>query len=180
MNTLSYGLLSLISGSPCSGYDLTQRIQFFWNANHSQIYPLLSQLEEMGLVSFEHVLQKDKPDKKIYTITEAGREELRNWFAGPTDPPVVRDEFALKMFSLWLVDQEAVKRLIREKAGMLEAKLCRLEKRTKEMRLLQKPEHPDFDMSCPLFGPRILIEKSISLNRAELEWCHRVLQMLGE
>ena len=70
MNTLSYGLLGLLARRESSGYDLMLRIQPFWQAKHSQIYPLLSSMEEKQLLSSHWVQQSDKPDKKIYAITE--------------------------------------------------------------------------------------------------------------
>ncbi|WP_438447644.1 PadR family transcriptional regulator [Gorillibacterium sp. sgz5001074] len=129
MNPLAYGLLSLIAIAPCTGYDLTQRIQLFWNAKHSQIYPLLAQLEEQQYVRHEHVAQADKPDKKIYTITEQGRAMILGWLLEPTDPPVHRDEFSLKVFSLWLADRESVRKLLQERENLLMDKLSRLRKR---------------------------------------------------
>jgi DNA-binding PadR family transcriptional regulator len=91
MNTLSYGLLSLLSHSPLSGYDLMLRIQPFWPAKHSQIYPLLANLEKEEQVTFELVAQSDKPDKKVYSITNKGIDSLREWLSVPASDPVMRD-----------------------------------------------------------------------------------------
>lgn len=179
MNKLSYGLLSLIAVTPCTGYDLTQRIQLFWNANHSQIYPLLAQLEEKGYTRFEHVPQNDKPDKKIYTITEEGKEVVRQWIAEPTDEPVVRDEFALKVFSLWLVDRPAVMSLLEEKVAILEKKIAGLVKHQEELRKAKRPDRDIYDMDSPIFGPYILIEKSIATKETEVAWCRRIMRMIG-
>lgn len=180
MNKLSYGLLSLIAIAPCSGYDLTQRIQSFWNANHSQIYPILAQLEEAGLVSYEHVPQSDKPDKKIYSITEAGKQAVREWIVEPTDPPVTRDEFTLKFFSLWLTDRQGARMLVEEKMTQLGQKECRLLKHQEKMESMGLSTDKHDDPSSPAFGPSIVIEKALAVQKAELEWCQRVLQLLAE
>jgi PadR family transcriptional regulator, regulatory protein AphA len=180
MNKLSYGLLSLIAVEPCTGYDLTQRIQLFWNANHSQIYPLLAQLEEKGLVRFTLVPQTDKPDKKVYTITPAGVEVVRQWITEPTDYPVVRDEFAFKTFSLFLVDKPAVRALLEEKMKHLDEKLARLHKRLQQLSERRKPGDEPYDLAAPMFGAQILIEKSIATKHAEREWCLSVLRRLEE
>lgn len=180
MNKLSYGLLSLIAVEPCTGYDLTQRIQLFWNANHSQIYPLLAQLEEKGLVRFTLVPQTDKPDKKVYTITPEGKDAVRQWITEPTDNPVVRDEFALKIFSLFLVDQPAVRSLLEEKMQLLDERLARLHKRLHQLAERREPDEELYDMGAPMFGAQILIEKSIATKHAEREWCLSVLRRLEE
>lgn len=177
MNTLAYGLLSLIAIGPCSGYDLTQRIQLFWNAKHSQIYPLLAQLEENGLVRFELVPQSDKPDKKVYSITEAGREAIRSWLPEPTDPPVHRDEFVLKVFSLWLAGPEDMLKLLAEKEQALTEKLARLKKRTEELRQIARREDGTVadEWPSPFFGPSILLRKALATTHAELDWCREVM-----
>lgn len=180
MNKLSYGLLSLIAVEPCTGYDLTQRIQLFWNANHSQIYPLLAQLEEKGYVRFTLVPQTDKPDKKVYTITPAGVEAVRQWIAEPTDYPVVRDEFALKSFSLFLVDKPAVRALLEEKMRLLDEKLARLNKRLQQVGERREPGEEPYNLASPMFGAQILIEKSIATKHAEREWCQSILRRLEE
>ena len=80
MTTLGYALLGLLAREQLSGYDLAQKLKmpvgFFWTARHSQIYPELARLEREGLVTFHEVPQRGKPDKKIYSLTEAGREEV--------------------------------------------------------------------------------------------------------
>lgn len=43
--------------------------------------------------------QTGKPDKKIYSITEKGREALAQWFDKPINHPTVRDEFAAKLYA---------------------------------------------------------------------------------
>src|SRR5437660_6282472 len=107
MITLSYGLLGLLARKPLSGYDLAQqmkrRVGLMWSALPSQIYPELARLEKQGLVTHQVVEQPDyRPDKKVYEITEAGRQALRQWVTQPTPPTAIRDEFVLKAYSIWL------------------------------------------------------------------------------
>src|SRR5690348_6743093 len=86
-HTLGYALLGLLARRPLWGYDLARRMKvpigYFWHASHSQIYPELAALEADGLVTHEIVQQRDRPDKKLYSITEAGREVLRRWVSEP-------------------------------------------------------------------------------------------------
>lgn len=106
MNTLSYGLLTLLSANSLSGYELTQNIKPLWRAGHSQIYPLLMSMEQQGFISYQLIQQSDKPDKKEYSITEAGLEQLQKWVETPAEPPVLRDELHFKLYSLWLSKPE--------------------------------------------------------------------------
>jgi len=52
-------------------------LEFFWQARHSQIYPELARLEEKGLVTHQVVEQQDRPDKKVYSVTDSGLDALK-------------------------------------------------------------------------------------------------------
>src|ERR1041384_4339943 len=83
--SLPHLLLGLLSSTPMSGYDLNKEfnttVQHFWTTDQSQIYRALYKLEEEGKVRVETIIQEDNPNKKVYHITEAGKEELRDWLA---------------------------------------------------------------------------------------------------
>jgi DNA-binding PadR family transcriptional regulator len=70
-----------------SGYELAHRfdrsIGYFWGATHQQIYRTLRAMEHDGWVSATLVVQRGRPDKKVYTVSEAGRAELARWIAEP-------------------------------------------------------------------------------------------------
>jgi DNA-binding PadR family transcriptional regulator len=70
-----------------SGYELTRRfdrsIGYFWSATHQQIYRTLRTMEADGWVSVTVVAQQGRPDKKVYTVSDAGRAELARWIAAP-------------------------------------------------------------------------------------------------
>lgn len=87
--SLKHGLLGLLNYGSMTGYDLKKTfddsLSFFWRAKTSQIYRELNAMEKDGLLSSEHVIQTDKPNKRLYQITDAGQAELRRWLANPED-----------------------------------------------------------------------------------------------
>jgi DNA-binding PadR family transcriptional regulator len=94
-STLGYALLGLLAREPLSGYDLAQRMKqrvgYFWQAaGHSHIYPELGRLEAGGLATHEVVAQDERPAKKVYAITDAGRAALRRWVTEPAPAPARR------------------------------------------------------------------------------------------
>ncbi|CAI6082778.1 PadR family transcriptional regulator [Cohnella sp. JJ-181] len=181
MNTLSYGLLSLLAQSSFSGYDLMLRIQPFWPAKHSQIYPLLAKLEKEDYISCELVPQRDKPDKKVYSLTAKGKEALKAWFDQPAAEPALRDEMMLKVFCLSYAKNESAR-------NMLAGRLAYHEERhqTYELKLAQlreKPEWPEEGLPSPkhpLFGAYLLTRKAIMTNEANRAWCEWALSLLPE
>lgn len=82
---LKHGILGLINYHEMTGYEIMQTfrdsLNFFWNAQTSQIYRELQRLEEKKWVGKTLVPQQGKPDKNVYSITEEGRRELLRWLA---------------------------------------------------------------------------------------------------
>jgi DNA-binding PadR family transcriptional regulator len=98
--SLRGAILGFLSLEPTSGYTLKQRfdgsVQSFWTATQSQIYRELHALEAEGGVEVERLPGDGKPDRKVYSLTKRGREELAQWLAEPLDPLVLRHPLLLK------------------------------------------------------------------------------------
>ncbi|GAA1003400.1 PadR family transcriptional regulator [Streptomyces sp. F-3] len=95
-------LLALLARGPAHGYELKQDLEQLLGSaypqpNIGQIYVTLGRLEKSGLIEGEEVEQTGRPNKKIYRLTDAGREAVSAWFQKPEDEPRVRDEFFLKL-----------------------------------------------------------------------------------
>jgi DNA-binding PadR family transcriptional regulator len=95
-------LLGLLTIQPMSGYDLGQLIRtsvgHFWRESYGQIYPNLKRLAAEGLVTAKTERQKGKPDRRVYSITNKGREQLVKWLALEPQPEIPRNELLLKLF----------------------------------------------------------------------------------
>lgn len=84
---LPHAILVSLSEQSGSGYELARRfdrsIGFFWSATHQQIYRTLRVMEDDGWLQATPVVQQGRPDKKVYTVADAGRAELARWIAEP-------------------------------------------------------------------------------------------------
>ncbi len=107
--SLKHALLGLIDLEPGSGYDLTQRIRnsigFFWPSTHQQIYKALHELLHEGCLDVEEEPQQHRPDRRIYSMTQHGREELQRWLDKPSPPTKIRDAFLIRVFCAHLWDE---------------------------------------------------------------------------
>lgn len=102
--SLPHGILGFLTYGEMSGYDLTKAfgssLDFFWHAQTSQIYLELKKLEQKGFVTGTFVPQQEKPSKKLYRLTEAGRQEFFRWL-GEEDGGFSREfksSFLMKVF----------------------------------------------------------------------------------
>lgn len=102
--SLKHGLLGLLNYGKMTGYELDKAfkhsLNFFWQAQTSQIYRELNAMEKLGWLTSEIVFQTDKPNKKQYSITDTGRAELRKWLneSCPESEFQVRSVFLMKLF----------------------------------------------------------------------------------
>ena len=102
--SLSFGILGFLNYGPMSGYDLVKAfessLEFFWHAQNSHIYLELKKLEKKGYIFGETVVQSERPNKKIYSITDTGRKEFLHWLAegGREDVTHFKSVFLMKIF----------------------------------------------------------------------------------
>ena len=99
---LKHGILGLLNYGDKTGYEIMtvfrDSLSHFWTAQTSQIYRELQTMEKNGWISQRHVEQAGKPDKNVFSITEAGRAELLGWLRADNLPKSARDPFLMKTF----------------------------------------------------------------------------------
>lgn len=83
-------LLGLLEGGPKHGYDLKRAYDERFGQNRSlaygQVYSTLSRLLRDGLVEVGSVESGEGPDRKTYSITDAGIAALADWLDTPEKP----------------------------------------------------------------------------------------------
>lgn len=166
--SINYAILGILSWKPLTGYDLKKIIQdssfMYWSANNNQIYKALVQLLEEGFVTSETHHQESSPSKKVYTITEEGKAELKEWVCSTPEPPELKKTFLIQL--AW-ADQLAV--------DELDALLSSYENEIAMQLLLQQEKKARGNFS-PSRTPRevqlwnSIYENMISSCKNELEW----------
>jgi PadR family transcriptional regulator AphA len=180
--SLSHIILGMLQWGPQSGYDIDKQIKryvhYAWHTNQSAVYRNLHKLRDEGMVEFERVEQDDSPDKKVYTITERGLEELKSWLATPGLEGRERNPFLIQIMWGRLIP-------IPEQITILETRLAHVEE---NLHILEEraADFPD-GLTIPLPKDAILRglhRNSLSLDygvrnyRWEKEWLEDTLAML--
>jgi len=116
LTPVSYLVLGWISFGPATPYDLkrlsARSVGYFWEFPHSQLYAEPARLTELGLLEEEHEQQGRR--RRVYSITEAGRQALEDWLREPTsDAPQIRDIGLLKLFFGGTLEPEDIVALAR-------------------------------------------------------------------
>jgi len=86
--SLELALLGLIAERRMvTGYDLVKlfglSMAHYWHAHHGQIYPTLERMRRRGWIRRRDVIQKRRPNKRLYTITPEGQRHLMEWLQSP-------------------------------------------------------------------------------------------------
>lgn len=102
VNPTEFAILGLVAEEPRSGYDIKkeveERLSHFWSQSYGHVYPMLRRLHDRGLVAQTLERQVGRPDRKVYSITDEGRRELKGWFAEPPPAESPRNELLLRIF----------------------------------------------------------------------------------
>ena len=127
VKTLCLGLLTF---GAASGYDLKKRFEesfsFFFSAGYGSIYPALAYLSDTGLVTCEEVAQDGRPDRKVYRITEAGREHFEAALKKDCPAHKMRSEFLAMLFFAHLMPGDHLNDLLDHQAQEMETLLVHL------------------------------------------------------
>lgn len=178
MNSLAYAILGILSRYPMSGYELGKRLELLWAANLSQIYPILSKLVKEEIVEFEVVEQVGKPNKKTYSITEKGTETLKLWIDEEPAEPVIRDEFIIKFYSIWLTSPETANQLLRNRISTYTKRHEHFRSQLTE--LVNNPEIDHLDINQTHFSRYLLLKRKTQILQFELDWCEETLLLVSK
>ena len=95
--------LGFLTTREATGYEIKKEFEegffsHFIEASYGSIYPALNQLATQGLVTVREEEQAGKPDKKVYAITDAGRDVLGKWLSVVPARDKYKSEFLFEMF----------------------------------------------------------------------------------
>jgi DNA-binding PadR family transcriptional regulator len=100
---IQHAVLGLLEDGPSYGYELKAKFEAaigpqWGRLNIGHLYQTLVRLERDGLVSSERVAGDVRPDRRMFTLSPAGRTELAEWLEQPAERNGgYRDELFFKL-----------------------------------------------------------------------------------
>ena len=176
--SLEHAILGFLNYLPFSGYDLKKifdsSVQHFWPADQSQIYRTLKLLTEQGYVEMEQVPQSNRPDRKVYHITETGRQELQRWLVNLPQMEASRSASLVQVFFLGQLPDEEVLTKFEGYAALMRAVLQVYgqvpEKLDEYARLIGSARETYFWL--------LTLDLGIRSITANLEWAENVIEQI--
>jgi DNA-binding PadR family transcriptional regulator len=132
-----------------SGYEVKSWVDrslrfFYWSPALSQIYRELKKLESVGYVSSYLAPQDELRNKRLYRITDAGRDAVTNWAASsPTTAPVLKHGVLLRVWLGHLLGTEQLRTVLAEHidyAERMRAEAAELEASAHRQKLWPYPQ----------------------------------------
>jgi DNA-binding PadR family transcriptional regulator len=174
---LTHAILAFLIKQPASGYDLAKKFNTdfaqFWKASQQQVYRDLTKLESQGFIASEVVPREGFLDKKLYSITDAGKQFLKTWMLQPCDPAVVREELLLKMMAGELVPLQVLRDEI-ERHRWLHLDVLQRYQQFEQMYYETTP------LPVGLKLRHLALKRGIRYEIEWIEWCNDALSTIAE
>ena len=167
---MRYPVLALLADAPAHGYEIKRGLEERFGAviaplNAGQVYTTLQRLQRDELVRDDAVEQAGRPDKRVYRLTDAGREALQEWLGAPSAPTRLRDDFFMKLtFARTMGIADPAELIARQRAAYMRS-LGELERV-----LAQGDEDPNTSL---------IVEGAALHLEADLRWLDRCEEVLG-
>jgi DNA-binding PadR family transcriptional regulator len=179
---LRHAVLTALLEGEASGYELSKRFDVsvanFWSATPQQLYRELEQLESAGLLDARVVEQQRRPNKRVFSLTEAGHDELYAFTKQPSRPMAMRDDLLVKLQALDASDPEAVIMALAERLEQASAKL-ELYDRLRD-RLLAGRDEAEYLKDGERIGPYLTLIGGRMFEQQNIRWITTVLEILEQ
>jgi PadR family transcriptional regulator AphA len=165
-----YAILGLLEARPMHGYEMFQHFQSgalgqIVHLEMSQMYAFLKKLERLRYIAAELEPQGSRPPRKVFHLTEAGRQHFTHWLIQPVERPRdIRILFLIKLYFIRSVLPEELPCLIERQISACESFLQHLE---------ALPTGYDVSQDMAFFD-RVVLRSRIHQTRALLEWLHEL------
>lgn len=103
--TIEHALLGFVDAGATHGYEIYQQLSApaglwqVWRMKQSQLYALLTKLEDLGYLTTTLHHQDARPPRKIYALTPSGEAAFHDWLTTPVaNGRQMRLEFLAKLY----------------------------------------------------------------------------------
>jgi DNA-binding PadR family transcriptional regulator len=178
---LRHAVLAALLEGEASGYQLAKRFDVsvanFWSVTPQQLYRELDRLQAEGLVRARLVRQQRRPDKRVFTLTDAGLQELLHFTETPAKPVAMRDELLVKLQAVDVGDADAITKALTERLERAQAKLALYDRLLDD--LLGGSTEQAYERDAERIGPYLTLMAGRMYEQTNIRWCTAALGVLS-
>lgn len=169
---LRHAVLAALLDGEYSGYQLAKifdlSVSNFWHAVPQQLYSELSRLETEGLISGRQIIQHDRPNKRVYTVTQAGVAELEKFATTPAKPGIIRENLLVMVQAVDHISAPSVIAQLEDRAVASAAKVEVFERTLKHLR--GDLDEETFLRTGSPVGPYLTCLRGLRFEQENYEW----------
>ena len=155
-----------------TGYDIKGLLESFgWligSPSYGSLYPALHGLLDDGLVAVNVVSSEEKPSRKVYRITEAGRQALEAWVNKPADTEPSMKAFLMRLILARNYSREGLVAYLRRRRSQV------AERHGALLKQLQERDGEERETEQPL-----ALDYGVAMAKQELKWLEKTLEQLS-
>ena len=165
-----YALLGLLAERPMHGYEMFQHFQGevlgqIVHIEMSQLYAFLKKLERLALIEADLEQQGVRPPRKVYRLSQQGREVFEQWLVTPVERPrEIRIFFLIKLYFVQRLFPAQLARVIDQ-----EIKAC-----GRFLAFLVAQQRGAASIRDQAAFGQVVLNSRIYQTRALLEWLHEL------
>ncbi|BAZ48478.1 PadR-like family transcriptional regulator [Nostoc sp. NIES-4103] len=176
--SLAHTILGFLQQGKMTGYDLKtscfdECIAHLWPADQAQIYRTLDKLVEQGWISCSIEIQCDRPNRKVYDLTEAGKAELIRWLGCHQPLPTIREPLSVQLFFAAQLPNEAIIQLLEQQLA------ARSEKLTK-CKNIELPMLGDQFATREQMMQRLVLDLAIRREQTYIDWLMTAIDVIRQ
>lgn len=177
---LKHAILAALLDGEASGYDLAKgfdaSVANFWTTTPQQLYRELDSMCAAELIEADLVVQSGRPNKRLYSITDAGLAVLQDFATKTPKPSAIRDDLLVLVQASDAVDSEAIMGTLAARGEAAHVKL-RLYLKRRDYLLNGLPER-EYLAQAERVGPYLTLMRGIAFEQENIAWCERAIDAL--
>jgi PadR family transcriptional regulator AphA len=167
-----YFILGLLAQQPMSGYDIKRFLKRLnWlisSPSFGSVYPALHALLKDSLVTVDIVHRGSKPSRKVYSITEAGRQTLQEWIDQPIESGASLKAFLMRLMLASNLSHTELIAYLQQRRSQVAVHRAALERVS------------EAQVETGGLGQRLAFDYGLVAAMAELTWLDRTLESLSQ
>ncbi len=176
--SLAHAILGLLQQQEMTGYDLKTScfdhcIAHLWPADQAQIYRTLDKLVEQGWITCTVEIQHDRPNRKVYRVTELGKAELTRWLQCHQPLPTVREPLLIQLYFAAQLPNQAIIQL-------LEQQLVARHQELTKCHTIESPTLDDKSASREQIMQRLVLELVMRREQTYIDWLQTAIDVINQ
>ncbi len=176
--SLAHTILGLLQQEEMTGYDLKttcfdQCVAHLWPADQAQIYRTLDKLVEQGWISCSVEIQSDRPNRKVYSVTEAGTAEFMRWLQRHQPLPTLREPLLVQLYFAAQLPNAAILKLLEQQLAVRQNKLAECDR-------IQLPKLGDRGANREQIMQRLVLDLVIQREQTYIDWLKTAIEIIEQ